>query len=133
MLFTTPSQFAVLALVLVAGWFFGLASHPGGRKWRDRYTAEREAHATNRKQAEAHLADQRTRATGLERDSARVTELERENARIPELERENKRLSEAAAAPVHSGPVAQAAATPAASSYPVARTVRPSRGWFDWS
>ena len=43
MLFSTPSQFAVLALVLVAGWFLGLASASGGRKWRERYTAEREA------------------------------------------------------------------------------------------
>ena len=46
MLFHTPTQFAVLALLLVAGWFFGLASHPGGRKWRTRYEEEREAHAT---------------------------------------------------------------------------------------
>ena len=29
MLFETPTQFAVLALALIAGWFFGLASHPG--------------------------------------------------------------------------------------------------------
>ena len=43
MLFHTPTQFAVLALLLVAGWFFGLASHPGGRKWRTRYEEEREA------------------------------------------------------------------------------------------
>ena len=32
MLFTSPTQFAVLALCLVAGWIFGLASHPGGKK-----------------------------------------------------------------------------------------------------
>jgi len=114
MLFSTPTQFAVVALVLVAGWFFGLASHPGGRKWRDRYAAEREAHATNRKQAEAHLAQQQARAT--------------------ELERENRRLAQAtqvvAPAPARvSAPVVSTAAPAFASP----RARRPSRGWFDWS
>ena len=75
MLFQTPTQYAVLALLLVAGWFFGLASHPGGRKWRTRYEAERDAHAAYRTDADARLktADER------------IAELERRNA---ELERE---------------------------------------------
>src|SRR3546814_6829655 len=34
---------------------FGLASHPGGRKWRARYEAEREAHAAYREQTEARI------------------------------------------------------------------------------
>ena len=68
MLFQTPTQYAVLVLVLVAGWFFGLASHPGGRKWRTRYETEREAHAAYRKQAEAQR----------EADAARIAELERD-------------------------------------------------------
>src|SRR3546814_20870329 len=55
MLFTTPTQYAVLALLLIAGWLFGLASHPGGRKWRARYEAEREAHAAYREQTEARI------------------------------------------------------------------------------
>ncbi|MCM8729444.1 hypothetical protein ACFO8O_00485 [Hephaestia sp. GCM10023244] len=63
MLFTTPTQYAVLALLLVAGWLFGLASHPGGRKWRDRYEAEREAHAAYRDQADARI-------DALERENA---------------------------------------------------------------
>ena len=116
MLFSTPTQFAVLALVLVAGWFFGLASHPGGRKWRDRYTAEREAHSLNRKQAEAHVAEQKTRATELERENARLTQAAQAAPVTPV----------APAAPVA---VAQPAARPA---YVRSGSRRPARGWFDW-
>lgn len=35
MLFQSASQFTVLALLLVAGWFFGMASRGGTRKWKD--------------------------------------------------------------------------------------------------
>jgi len=118
MLFTTPTQLAVLALVLVAGWFFGLASHPGGRKWRERYTTEREAHAANRKQAEVHLAQQQ----------ARAAELERENERLAR-QATSVRADAPASAPV-SAPMASGAARPA---FALSRTRRPSRGWFDWS
>lgn len=55
MLFTTPTQFAVLALCLIAGWFFGLASHPGGRKWKDRLHAAQAEHDAYRKDAEARI------------------------------------------------------------------------------
>ncbi len=61
MLFTTPTQYIALAVALVAGWLFGLASHPGGKKWKARYAAERDAHAATNK---------------------RIAELERENARL---------------------------------------------------
>ncbi len=67
MLFTTPSQFAALVLALVAGWLFGLASHPGGRKWRERYAAERDAHALTRKEADARIAEANARAEQAER------------------------------------------------------------------
>jgi predicted flap endonuclease-1-like 5' DNA nuclease len=70
MLFQTPTQFAVLALVLVAGWLFGLASHPGGRKWRSRYEAEREAHAAYRREAEARVKTSDDRVAELERRNA---------------------------------------------------------------
>ncbi|MBW4331502.1 hypothetical protein KY084_11550 [Stakelama sp. CBK3Z-3] len=36
-IFHTPTQIVILVLVLVAGWLFGLASHPGGRRWKQRY------------------------------------------------------------------------------------------------
>jgi hypothetical protein len=104
MLFSTPSQWAVLLLVLVAGWLFGLASHSGGRKWRDRYAAERDAHATYRRDADARVAEA--------------------NARHAELERENVRLAKAA-------PVTAATIRPAArarTAYPATER----RGWFDW-
>ncbi|HTG38694.1 hypothetical protein [Sphingomonas sp.] len=64
MLFSTPTQFAVLALCLIAGWLFGLASHPGGRKWKDRYRAQEAEHKTARE--------------GLATRDARIRELERE-------------------------------------------------------
>ena len=146
MLFSTPTQFAVLALLLIAGWLFGLASHPGGRKWKDRYVAERDAHATMRKDLEARLAEANGRIATLESapvavapdHDARVTELERENARlsavdrgignrstdvdarIGELERENDRLRNER------------------TGIRVARRNRPvtddqQRGWFDWN
>ena len=70
MLFTTPTQYAVLVLLLIAGWLFGLASHPGGRKWRARYDAERESHATYRKETDARIAAQDKRIAELERENA---------------------------------------------------------------
>lgn len=35
MLFHTANEFAILALLLIAGWFFGLASQGGTRKWKE--------------------------------------------------------------------------------------------------
>jgi hypothetical protein len=111
MLISTPSQWAILALVLIAGWFFGLASHSGGRKWKDRYAAERDAHAAHRKDVDA-----------------RVTDSDR---RVAELQRENARLASAA-------PVAGVAATRSSTSVRPAASARPAypagerRGWFDW-
>ena len=121
MLFTTTTQFVALALCLVAGWFFGLASHSGGRKWKTRYADEREAHAGYRKQGDAALADA--------------------NRRIAELERENDRLARAAeTVPVAAAPVAAAPTIGerlTGRARPV-RTVRPAYpagnrpGWFDF-
>jgi hypothetical protein len=61
MLFTTPTQYIAVAVALIAGWLFGLASHPGGKKWKARYVAERDAHAA----ANKRIAD-------VERDHARL-------------------------------------------------------------
>lgn len=108
-LFSTPTQFLALGLVLVAGWLFGLASHSGGRKWRDLYVNEREAHAANRRAADTkHAADK-----------ARIADLDRENARLR------------SAAPVTAATIAPAAAV----ARPVATPAYPAvqkRGWFDW-
>ena len=68
----TVTQWLIVALVFVAGWLLGLASHPGGRKWRERYAAERDAHASYRKDADARVAAAETRHRELERDHARL-------------------------------------------------------------
>ena len=113
----TLTQLAILALVFVAGWLLGLASHPGGRRWRERYATEREAHAAARKDLEARVAAARGDAdTRIAAAEARNRELEREHARL------------AAAAPVTATtatPVRTVAARPAYA--PGER-----RGWFDW-
>ena len=72
----TTTQWAIVALVFVAGWLLGLASHPGGRKWRERYAAERDAHATYRRDADARVAAAEERHRMLERDHARLASAE---------------------------------------------------------
>jgi len=136
MLFSTPGQFVVLALVFVAGWLFGLASHSGGRRWRDRYTAERDAHAAYRRDADARVAQAKADA------DARLAEANRRHA---DLERDHARLRDAAPAPVQpvttstvtASPATTATVSPASAARPAypERTVyanRPKRNWFDW-
>ena len=55
MLFTTPTQYAVLALCLIAGWLFGLATHPGGRRSKARLREVEAEHAAYRREAEARI------------------------------------------------------------------------------
>ena len=140
MLFTTPTQFAALICLFVAGWLLGLASHPGGRKWKDRYLAERDAHAGVRKDGDTRIADADRRIADA-------------NRRIEELERENARLASApsvAPAPVATPVAAAPVVTPATdrvvdrrdtvvtSSGPlrtsrrVVRAPGSRRGWFDF-
>ena len=109
MLLASTTGLVILALVLLAGWFLGLASSSGGKKWKARYLAERDAHAGYRRDADARVAaaDQRT------------AELEREHARL------------AKAAPVTAAttaPRATAAAAAARPAYPVGER----RGWFEF-
>ena len=72
MLFQTPTQFVVLLLLLVVGWLFGLASHPGGRKWRSAYDDERLSHAGYRDDAEEQLKAGDRRIADLESENARL-------------------------------------------------------------
>ncbi len=111
MLFTTTTQWVALFLVLVGGWLLGLASHPGGRRWRERYAAERDAHAVTRREAETRLAeaDARAAAPNAEAD-ARLAEA---HARIAELERDHARLAAAA-------PLTAATVTPVTNIRPTA-------------
>ena len=100
------TQWIIVALVFVAGWLLGLASHPGGRKWRDRYAAERDAHAIARRDADARVAAA----------EARHRELEVEHARL------------ATATPVAVAPVTHGTAipvTPATGTTTVTETPRP--------
>lgn len=62
MLFTTPTQYAVLALCLIAGYIFGLASRSGGRDKARLREVEAE-HAAYRRDADA-----RVRAAEADRD-----------------------------------------------------------------
>lgn len=113
MLFTTPTQWIALAVALIAGWLLGLASHPGGRKWKQRYADERDVHGRTRKDLDARLAER----------EARIAALERENARL--IQATPAAATAAAAAPTATtrAPVAQSAARPAGSMRP---------RWFDW-
>ncbi len=104
MLFSTPTQFAVLALCLVAGWLFGLASHPGGKKWKERYRAEEAEHKASRE--------------GLTTRDARIKELERER---------DEALRHRGTAAATTAAVGTAAAATAASS-----TTSRGGGFFGW-
>lgn len=107
MIFTT-TQWLIVTLVLVAGWLLGLASHPGGRRWKERYAAEREAHAAYRRDADARIAAA--------------------DSRNAELQREHARLAKAA-------PVTASTIAPRATAAAVSRPAYPAgerRGWFDW-
>lgn len=113
MAFTT-TQFAILALALVAGWFLGLASHPGSRKWRDRYAAERDAHAAARKEADTRVAAEKTRLAELERENARL------RAAVP--------VTAQTIAPQTGAPIAPRATAAARPAYPAGER----RGWFEF-
>jgi septal ring factor EnvC (AmiA/AmiB activator) len=159
MIFTSPSQYVVLALCLLAGFFLGLAAR-SGRKWQKRYVTERDAHAVTRRDAEARLTANEARTRELEaghgrlaQADARIAELEREreahaaelarereavslaHARTADLDRENGQLrSSATVAPVAS--VAPASSPTTTAPMPLTRRVvggdRAKRGWFDW-
>ncbi len=118
MLFTTTTQFAALALCLIAGWFLGLASSSGGKKWKTRYAAEREAHAGYRKQGD----------TGLAAANARIAELERENARLAKAAETVPVAAPVATAPTLTDRVMGRRQTVARPAYPAGN--RP--GWFDF-
>lgn len=118
MLFTTTTQFAALALCLIAGWFFGLASSGGGKKWKARYAAEREAHAGYRKQGDTSLAAA----------NARIAELERENARLARAAETAPVAAPVAPAPTLAERVTGRRQTAARPAYPAGQ--RP--GWFDF-
>lgn len=128
MLFTTTTQWVALAIALVAGWLFGLASHPGGRKWKERYAVEREAHAATRKDYDAQIAQAR------KDHDARIADA---NARHAEIERENARLAKIAPMSAAAVPPRDRVVVDRDRPIDVVRNDRPittgaGRGWFDW-
>ncbi len=56
----TTNQWAILVLVLVAGWLLGLMSNSRGGRWRRDYERERDAHAALRRDYDDHLSKHRT-------------------------------------------------------------------------
>lgn len=66
MLFSTTSQFVVLALLLIIGWLFGFVSHPGGEKWKRRYQEEDEKYGAYRNDADNEIGQARHRIADLE-------------------------------------------------------------------
>ncbi|WP_066799048.1 hypothetical protein [Sphingomonas soli] len=64
--YETLTQFAGLGLTLLGGWFLGLATAPGGGKWRDRYHDEEAEHARYRDQANEELRAKTKRIRELE-------------------------------------------------------------------
>lgn len=70
--FQTVTQFVALGLTLIAGWFLGLASSSGGRKWRERYRDEELSSAGYRDRAETDLRDAAKRIRDLEDENARL-------------------------------------------------------------
>jgi hypothetical protein len=122
-LFSTPTQFAALALIFVAGWLFGLASHPGGKKWKARYLAERDAHASVKKDADVRAAAAEKRAVEAERENARLVRTVPVAAPVTTT-----------AVPVQGRPVVAPVAHSSAmsSGRPAYRADGTKRGWFDF-
>ncbi|WP_230769413.1 hypothetical protein [Sphingomonas sp. Leaf4] len=73
MLFQTPTQFAVLALLLLAGWLLGLASSSGGKKWKQRFRDEEAAHKAYRAEVAADLKTRETKLREVEAERDRLT------------------------------------------------------------
>lgn len=110
--FQTITQFSALGLTLVGGWFLGLASHSGGRKWRERYLEEDMENAGYRDRAEADLRDSTRRIRDLEAENARL----KAGAPAPAAEPEGHSTATVAAAAV-AGAVAAAAVTHAVEEH----------------
>ncbi len=130
-LFSTPTQFAALALVFVAGWLFGLASHPGGKKWKARYLAERDAHASAKKDGDVRAAAAEKRAVEAERENARlVKEVEAARVASPVVV-ERQPVVERAPVMDTSRTGALSAARPGYAR-PAYNADGTKRGWFDF-
>ena len=64
--YQTLTQFAGLGLTLLGGWFLGLATAPGGGRWRDRFHDEEIEHARYRDEANEEIRTKTKRIRELE-------------------------------------------------------------------
>lgn len=69
----TTNQWAVLALVLVAGWLLGLLSRSGGARWRRAYEEEHARRKTLEQAQDARLAAANARVAELERTAPPIS------------------------------------------------------------
>lgn len=97
----TTNQWVILGLVLILGWFLGLLTTAGRRKWRRAFEQER----VERIAADAEVDRLRARLTALEGERDRRAALERErddhiaratasNQRIVELEKRRQPVNQ---------------------------------------
>ena len=63
----TVNQWAVIALVLVAGWVLGMLSRSGGARWRQAYEEEHARREALERDGDARLAAANARISELER------------------------------------------------------------------
>lgn len=94
------NQWIVLALVLVLGWFLGLYTLSGGRKWRKGFEQERALRASADAEVErlgaklAELEGERDRRIALERERENhVARAAAANERIVELEKRREAIN----------------------------------------
>lgn len=125
-LFSTPTQFAVLGLLLIAGWLFGLASHPGGKKWKARYLAERDANAAAKKDADVRAAAAEKRAVEAERENERLVKA----TPVAPVEPVTTTRAPVEDLSVFASPTTRPVA--ASSARPAYNTDGTKRGWFDF-
>lgn len=69
--YQTITQFAGLGLSLIGGWFLGLASAPGNRKWRDRCDDQDAEHLRYRDEVSEELRAKNKRIRDLEAQLAK--------------------------------------------------------------
>jgi hypothetical protein len=128
-LFSTPTQFAALGLLFIAGWLFGLASHPGGRKWKERYAQERDAHATAKRDNDVRLAAAEKRAVELDRENTRLTQA----ATVTPVASVTTTTVPIEGRRVIARPIAPRGELTSAAARPAYAAEGTKRGWFDFN
>ena len=83
--FTSPFGWVLLVAALAAGWLFGAATSPQGRKWQKRFREREVIIAKYRREMEKALVKARERIRQLERERDPAQEPE-----AAELERDSE-------------------------------------------